>query len=565
MNKYMLLMTYLLFSFMSVFGGNLQVTPGQLEELVNQNGLQNDKNLVLSGSINGTDIKFLRNWLGNNSSRSLNLADCRIVAGGEAYYKDYHTEDDVIGDSMFCKNELKSLVLPSTLKKIGNYALSFCGETIDFPASLTWIGDHAFTNNLFKQLHIPATLTHIGNGAFNGYIGLELTIDEDHPEFVMEDNFLYTRDHTRLLGYYAKIGTNAGDLHFPSETKSIDDKAFNGHRARSITLNEGLESIGEEAFSNVISDNQEKLFFPNSVTYVGARAFNNCRIRTLILSDNMERVEPEAFYSVSYKYVHLPNKLKWVGHHAFFNCELMENEGLPESLETVEEGGFKGLRCNKLTIPTSLKNIGKEAFGGLSAVTLDIQAELEAIPERAFYSCQSLKKLILPSTVKRVGKSAFYECYRLEECFLPEGLEEIEELAFAEADFMREWHIPASVKKIESKAFYVFNHTFHDVYMYSQEPPVDTDPQAFYYWDMEHSVLYVPKGSIDKYKNLEPWCNFSDIREFGATSIDDIQNGKHKTMSENHFGIDGCPIQPSAKGLHIIRREDGQNHKVLIR
>ena len=37
----------------------------------------------------------------------------------------------------------------------------------------------------------------------------------------------------------------------------------------------------------------------------------------------------------------------------------MENEGLPESLETVEEGGFKGLRCNKLTIPTSLKNIGK--------------------------------------------------------------------------------------------------------------------------------------------------------------------------------------------------------------
>lgn len=564
--KYRNIIICLLFCTTWVYGGNLQVTPGQLQELVNQNGMQNDKNLILSGSINGTDIKFLRNWLGNNGSRSLNLADCRIVAGGEAYYNDYHTEDDVIGDSMFCNNDLKSLILPTTLKKIGNYALSFCGGTIEFPASLTWIGDHAFTQNMFTHLHIPATLTHIGNGAFNGYIGLELTIDENHPEFVMEDGFLYTRNHARLLGYYAAIGTKLEKLVFGSETRIIDDRALNSHRANSVKFNEGLESIGEEAFNYVLENGQEKLVIPNSVTHVGARAFNNCRINTLILSDNIERVEAEAFYSYNYKRIHLPNNLKWVGYRAFVNSEVINNENLPEGLETVEEGGFMGLRCSKLTIPKSLKNMGKEAFRGLSLTeTLDIQAELENIPERAFYSCQSLQKIILPPTVKRIGKSAFYQCHNLKSCRLPEGLEEIGEWAFAEAHFMSEWHIPASVKRIESKAFYVFNHTFHDLYMYSQKPPVETDPQAFYYWDMSLSVLYVPQGCIDNYKNLEPWCNFSNICEFDATDINGIQNSRHTSQPETHFSIDGRLTNSSTKGLHIIKHQDGQIKKVIVK
>jgi hypothetical protein len=50
------------------------------------------------------------------------------VAVGEPYYEDYTTEDDVIGTYMFADKEFKSLVLPNTLKKIGDYAITYCGD-----------------------------------------------------------------------------------------------------------------------------------------------------------------------------------------------------------------------------------------------------------------------------------------------------------------------------------------------------------------------------------------------------------------------------------------------------
>lgn len=100
--------------------------PGELQHLFDANDLKYENNLTLQGSINGSDVKVLRKWA--NSQRTLNLRDCRIVAGGEPYYEDYTTEDDVIGSYMFADKEFKSLVLPNTLKKIGDYAITYCGD-----------------------------------------------------------------------------------------------------------------------------------------------------------------------------------------------------------------------------------------------------------------------------------------------------------------------------------------------------------------------------------------------------------------------------------------------------
>ena len=100
--------------------------PGELQHLFDTNDLKYENNLTLQGSINGSDVKVLRKWA--NPQRTLNLRDCRIVAGGEPYYEDYTTEDDVIGTFMFADKEFKSLVLPNTLKKIGDYAITYCGD-----------------------------------------------------------------------------------------------------------------------------------------------------------------------------------------------------------------------------------------------------------------------------------------------------------------------------------------------------------------------------------------------------------------------------------------------------
>lgn len=531
--------------------------PGELQHLFDVNDLRYENNLTLQGSINGSDVKVLRKWA--NSQRTLNLRDCRIVAGGEPYYEDYTTEDDVIGSYMFADKEFKSLVLPNTLKKIGDYAITFCGDSIVFPPTLTWLGDHAFCNNFFKKLHIPATLVHIGNGALNGNINLSnVTIDENHPEFVLEDGYLYTRDHTRLLSYFAEIKSQAKSFTIRPEVKVIDDKAFNYHRCDKIVLNKQLEYIGEDAFKYALDNAipyQEELVIPNSVTYIGPYAFYYCHLRKLVISDNVEYLPDFCFAYCYITDIHLPAKLKHLGWAALSNNHLYNLE-LPNGLERIEKCALLGMGSKKkLVIPESLLHIDEHAFRDIMVDTIEIRAPLDTIPKAAFYSCESIVKLVLPPTVKRIENSAFYECYGLRIFQLPNGLEEIGPWSLAGSKGISVWHIPASVRKIEEAAFAVPNFSSHTVYMYSQEPPAETHPQAFKDWTMNKSVLYVPKGCTERYRQT-PWNTFGEIREFDPTSVKSIPYTP-ENMERRSYDLGGRPVSENYHGLRIVQTPDG--------
>lgn len=534
----------------------LRVTAGSLPRMYTMDDIAREGDLILIGTINGSDVKMLRRW--SNASKALDLRDCRIVAGGEPYYENYRTEDDVIGSYMFADKELKSLVLPKTLKKIGDYALGFCGESIELPATLTWLGDHAFTKNLLRRLHLPASLVHIGNGALNGGRLREVTVDAGNPAFVMENYCLYTRDHSRLLSYFPPTNERAESFTIRPEVRVIDDRAFNCYRSYNITLNDRLEYIGEEAFKYALDNmapHQKKLVIPESVTYIGAGAFEYCLIDSVIISDRVDSLPDFCFSGCSIDYIHLPAKLKHIG-YAALNNNRMRNLELPDGLEVVEGRALLGLTKSRLVIPSSVRRIDQWAFVDVFADTIDIQAPLDSIPTAAFYNIESTRKLILPPTLKRIGRSAFYACYQLEDCRLPVGLEEIGSYALAGADHLKEWHLPASVQHIGEGAFAVPNFSSHTVYMYAGQPPADTHLRAFAYWTMEKSVLCVPTGCADNYRHRAPWSNFGTIREFDATAVRPLQRTAEPAPAR-YFDLQGRPVSPDSHGLRIVLTPDG--------
>ena len=532
------------------YSRTLNLKAGELKNLFKTYDLEYEKDLTLVGTINGSDLKVLRDWA--RDFRTLNLEDCRIVAGGEPYYEDYTTEDDVLGSYLFGDKEFKQLVLPWTLKKIGDYAISFCGDSINLPTSLTWLGDYAFVNNNFKKLHLPASLDHIGNAALNGNITLaDVTLDPDNPFFVLEDGYLYTRDHSRLLSYFGEISSRVETFTIRPEVRTIDDKAFNFHRTYNITLNEGLEHIGAYAFRyalNNIAPHQKKLVIPNSVNYIGEYAFENCYMDEVVISDNVDSLFNDTFSFCFIDQIHMPAKLKYIGARALYNNHL-DNLVLPEGVETIERNAFYDLNVDKLVIPESVKFLEEFAFYGCYMKDLEIKAPLDSIPKAAFYSCQDLKRLVLPPTIKRIGQSAFYECYRMTECKLPEGLEEIGSWALAGADHLKEWHIPASVRKIEWAAFAVPNFSSHTVYMYSEEPPAEMDEDAFRYWTMEQSVLCVPKGCMDNYREA-PWSYFGTIKEFEPSGVSPVLRTP-QDLDSRYYDLQGRPATPGSHGLRI--------------
>ena len=84
-----------------------------------------DAKLKVTGSINGTDVKLIREWVSKGTVTSLDLSGVNIVSGGVAYYNSYKTEDNVIGACMFqdC-TKLKTILLPTNIKSIKIYAFS---------------------------------------------------------------------------------------------------------------------------------------------------------------------------------------------------------------------------------------------------------------------------------------------------------------------------------------------------------------------------------------------------------------------------------------------------------
>ena len=145
-------------------------------------------NLKITGEINGTDWKMIREMAGCDYKGEptegmlsvLDLSEAKIVAGGDYYYdnnngNEYNnTSNDAIGEFAFygCRG-LTSINLPSSITEIGKSAFDGCSglTSLNLPDGITSIGVGAFWGcSGLTSLTIPDGITSIGNGAFSGCI-----------------------------------------------------------------------------------------------------------------------------------------------------------------------------------------------------------------------------------------------------------------------------------------------------------------------------------------------------------------------------------------------------------
>ena len=134
-----------------LFSGNARsadtihvATAGTLANLMESTGRQ----VKLTGFINGSDVKFLREKISTGKVTSLDLADVRIVKGGVAYNENYTTANDILGDYMFADlSKLTAITLPTTIKEIGRYAFSKTGiKQVEVPNQVTRLGGACFAD-----------------------------------------------------------------------------------------------------------------------------------------------------------------------------------------------------------------------------------------------------------------------------------------------------------------------------------------------------------------------------------------------------------------------------------
>lgn len=435
--------------------------------------------LTLTGELNGTDFIFIRNM---GALVTLDMGDARIVAGGDAYYGDYKTENDRITYALFCKwwipdftmpvekivlprgityisystfaglGSLKEVVIPEGVTEIAADAFNATGLTsVTLPTSLEVIGADAFAQiwNL-KSLHLPKNVREIGR-IYNHRIE-EFTVDADNVFFTVSEGLLYSKDMTRL---YWVPKTEITHYTLPEGLKRIEPHAFPQLGVETVDLPQTLEEIGAGAFAY---SGLTSISLPASIRVIEHDAFDQCPITSLLVASENEvftavdnvlftkNMEELLFYSMvlpQEKY-EVPNGVKTIARHAFFHQQNLKSIRFPEGLRAIGETAFYDNKLEEIKIPDSCIEITGDAFN----------------------SCHNLKKVVLSSSLQTFSLRAFAHC---------ESLTELHCRSF----------VP-----------------------YSLYEDFDNGEVAY-----SSCTLYVPVGAADAYSAADGWKNFTSIEE----------------------------------------------------
>lgn len=377
-----------------------------------------------------------------------------------------------IGENAFyhCYN-LSSLVLPEGIKTIGQGAFNWCYgiKQLELSSTIDSIGDYAFYgfSNLSKVIsriktpfkisesvfctdyywenevqvfrNSPATLyvpvgTKSAYEAYKGWNMFEGGIYEGDPKEGKSGIFSYiymTDSKTATI-----VGVDYTDqdvLEIPStaviegdsyNVTGIGNEVFSNKSLTSVTIPNGVETIGKRAFYECYSLRSVKL--PETITSIGDDAFQNCNmLDTISIPSNIKSIGYNAFWSTKISEVKIPATTTYIGKNAFAYCERLQsisvdannsaydsrnncNALIDKATNTLMRG------CASTVIPNNVQIIGQYAFSScLNLLEISIPNSVTTIENYAFSGCRSLKSVIIPSSVTEIMNNVFWDCSSL--------------------------------------------------------------------------------------------------------------------------------------------------------
>ena len=205
---------------------------------------------VISGPMNSTDFKYLRQLVTEGNLLSIDLTSVSIKSGGQAYTESYTCPVNAIGTKLFygC-TKLTNITLPSSISKINSNAFANSGLTgIFIPHNVTSVMGDAFAYcKSLETVVIGSKIKSLSQGVFyqspvkHAYV--YATTAPDAPSYLFSSNPVIHVYASALASYKAKgwanYGTLVGDLdsYTAIETPVVNEETIDDANAPTYDLN----------------------------------------------------------------------------------------------------------------------------------------------------------------------------------------------------------------------------------------------------------------------------------------------------------------------------------------
>ena len=512
-------------------------TAGTLSSLIASNKKYEITNLKLTGNLNGTDIRYIREMAGRDVRGAqtegklsiLDMLEVKIVEGGNYYYK----------DNSYHKYEYYTANVSTGIFSYNPYYPS--GGTPQLAFKYAGIADYMFLNCKLTSIALPNNESHIDDNAFDGCTGLtSVTFGTENNASSILNNLPKCPN----LKEYIVVPDN-------KNYSSLDGVLFNKDKTHLVRY-----PIAKEGTSYTI---------PNSVTSIGS--FSGCTGLTSVIIPNSVISIGDFSGCTGLTSITIPNSVTSIGERSFSDCTGLTSVIIPNGVTSLS--GFSGCTgLTSITIPNSVTSIGHEAFRGCIGLTsITIPNSVTSIGHYAFSGCTGLTSI--PNSVTEIGYGAFSGCTGLTSVAISNSIVFLRYIYYSAN---RAFQNCTGLKKI---------------YMACPVPP------DFYFTGVSTTdcILYVPIGSYSSYWAATGWGDFENIVEMDMTniSVDNITDnnfntymhgntliieGTEQNMNITVYTISGQIIYqtiangktdiPLNKGIYIVR-VNNENQKVIVK
>lgn len=296
------------------------------------------RNVSIPGAINGVDVTAIAPYVfhdaGAETITAVSIPKSLRKIGSNAFSYcgkmvslrfNRLGELETIGESAFrgCA-AMTSLAIPACVQTIENFAFSNCssmeslrfasdsrlqsiGESafigcdalsgVSLPEGLKTVGRTAFYNcDKMEYLRVPDSVTSIGENAFSYCDSLKsVTIsgEMDLKKVLLND----TLDTLTLSGTFVQKAVSARNVKLLDTITEVRDGAFEWQRIEQLILSQNLKTIGAEAFEGT---EITSVTLPEGIVSLGKRAFAECgKLTTVNLPDSLQSIGQDCFEGCS--------------------------------------------------------------------------------------------------------------------------------------------------------------------------------------------------------------------------------------------------------------------------